>query len=150
MKYLRKILLIDLLIGLSVTLKYLFMKKVTVEYPEEKIHVQPRYRGMIRLYKDENGRDLCVACMQCVRACPDLLISIEGERAPDKKLYPKTFTWNASRCMFCGLCVEACPFDAIRFTGDYELAVYDKKKLYFQKEDLYPETDIKKKLMGEK
>lgn len=143
---LKRVLLIDLIIGLAVTFKYLISPKVTVEYPEEKIEPQPRFRGMIRLFKDENGRDLCVACMQCVRACPDVLISIEGERGPDKKLYPKTFTWNMSRCMFCGLCVEACPTNAIRFTKDYELATYDKNRLFIHKEDLYADSNILQKL----
>ncbi|MFQ6082855.1 MAG: NuoI/complex I 23 kDa subunit family protein [Candidatus Aminicenantia bacterium] len=143
-KILRKIFLIDLIIGLLVTLKYLVLGKVTVQYPEKRIPLQPRFRGLLRLYKDEQGNDLCIACMQCTRACPDSLISIYSERGPDKKLRPVTFTFNLGRCMFCGLCVEACPTKAIRFSHEYELTVYDKRKLYIHKENMYLDENTKK------
>ena len=143
-KLIRKILLIDLITGLLVTLKYFFLGKVTVRYPEKRLVLKPRFRGLLRLYKDEQGNDLCIACGQCIRACPDSLISIYSERGEDKKLRPITFTFNLSRCMFCGLCVESCPTKAIRFSHEYELAVYDKRKLYIHKKDMYFDENTKK------
>ena len=56
--------------GLGVTLSYIPKRKQTVQYPEEPVTVQPRYRGQHLLHVDESGKEKCVACFLCAAACP--------------------------------------------------------------------------------
>src|SRR5437870_4669891 len=52
------------------TFLHLFKKKVTIEYPEEKVKLHPRWRGRIVLTKDPDGGERCVGCYLCSAACP--------------------------------------------------------------------------------
>ncbi|SVD37028.1 uncharacterized protein METZ01_LOCUS389882, partial [marine metagenome] len=45
----------ELLKGLRVTLHNFFVKKVTVQYPEEKTPQSPRFRGLHALRRYPNG-----------------------------------------------------------------------------------------------
>jgi hypothetical protein len=54
-----------LLTGLKITAKYLFRKPITVNYPEEKPFIPPRWRGRIVLTSDPSGEERCVACYLC-------------------------------------------------------------------------------------
>jgi NADH-quinone oxidoreductase subunit I len=125
-----------LLTGLGITAKHLVKKKVTIQYPEEKRILPPRYRARIVLTRDPDGDERCVACFLCSAACPVDCISLmpaEGERG---RRYPEWFRINFSRCIFCGLCAEACPTMAIQMTPDYEICSRDPLKLVYEKEDL--------------
>ena len=125
-----------LLTGLGITAKHLMKKKVTIQYPEEKRTLPPRYRARIVLTRDPDGEERCVACFLCSAACPVDCISLmpaEGERG---RRYPEWFRINFSRCIFCGLCAEACPTMAIQMTPDYEICSRDPLKLVYEKEDL--------------
>ena len=51
-------------------LQHTFTKAETVQYPEEKPYLAPRYRGRIVLTKDPDGNERCVACNLCAVACP--------------------------------------------------------------------------------
>src|ERR1700730_18612569 len=51
--------------GMSVTLSYIPKRKWTVQYPEEPVTMQPRYRGQHLLHVDESGKEKCVACYLC-------------------------------------------------------------------------------------
>jgi NADH-quinone oxidoreductase subunit I len=116
--------------------KHLFRRKVTVEYPEEKPPLPPRYRGRIILSRDPDGMERCVACYLCAVACPVDCIALQATEDEDGRRRPEFFRINFSRCIFCGLCEEACPTYAIQLTPDYEMAEHDRNNLVYEKEDL--------------
>src|ERR1043165_2010472 len=122
---LKKIFLVDLFQGLWVTFRNQNPKYIyTEQYPSERPEVAERYRGAPRLnINPDNGETLCIACDLCAVACPEKLILGGSERDPKTKhKVLTTFTYDLSRCMFCGLCEDACPVDAIELTQDFELA----------------------------
>ncbi len=105
--------------GLGVTLRTMLAEpKVTVSYPEERLELTPRYRGMHELRLYEDGSEVCVGCSLCAAACPADCIFVEGaeEENEGRERYAKQYMINYSRCIFCGYCVEACPVDAIGMT----------------------------------
>jgi len=117
-------------------LGFTFRKKITVQYPEEKPYLAPRWRGRIILSRDPDGLERCVACYLCAVACPVDCISLEATEDPHGRRYPDYFRINFSRCIFCGYCEEACPTYAIQLTPDFELAEYDRQSLVYEKKDL--------------
>ncbi len=138
----------DLLTGLWVTLKEFFSKNVTEQYPKERPELYPRFRGRLTLLKDEEGEDLCVCCMACVKACPTGVISITADKKEGRKTrFPAKYDFNMDRCIFCEMCVESCNFGAIGLNQEFELAQYDRKDFKFDKEKLYiptPKVEYKK------
>jgi NADH-quinone oxidoreductase subunit I len=115
---------------------HLFKKKATVQYPEEKNYLPPRWRGRIILSRDPDGQERCVACYLCAAACPVDCISLQATEAEDGRRYPEFFRINFSRCIFCGLCEDACPTYAIQLTPDFEMAEYNRQNMVYEKEDL--------------
>jgi NADH-quinone oxidoreductase subunit I len=118
---------------------------VTIQYPEERRAVSPRWRGLHRLMLRPDGAPRCVACMMCETACPDYCIYITAGETPDARIekYPIAFEIDLLRCCFCGLCVEACPEDAIRMdTGMLELAGYARSEFYLDKEFLLKNSEL--------
>jgi NADH-quinone oxidoreductase subunit I len=115
---------------------FLFRKKVTVQYPDQKRKLPPRTRGRIVLTKDPDGKERCVACYLCSAACPVGCIALQAKDGEDGRRCPAYFRINFSRCIFCGLCEEACPTYAIQLTPDVELSEYRRKDLVYEKEDL--------------
>lgn len=98
----------------------------TVQYPEERLEMFPRFRGaLMHLRNPETGEIRCTACEICVRACPHDCLALVGE-GKGKERRAVAYTWNSGSCMFCGLCVEACPFDAIAMSPDYNLASFSR------------------------
>ena len=123
--------------ALAVTAKHALGKRPTVQYPDERPNLPPRYKGRIVLTRDPDGQERCVACYLCSSVCPVDCILIQGsERPEDDRRYPLTFSINFARCIFCGMCEEACPTLAIQLTPDFELAAYSRGKMLFEKEDL--------------
>ncbi len=51
----------ELLIGMSVTFRTLFRRKITVNYPEEKAPQSSRFRGLHALRRYPNGEERCIA-----------------------------------------------------------------------------------------
>jgi NADH-quinone oxidoreductase subunit I len=128
-RFLRTVFLIDLMEGLRVTFRNQHPKHiVTEQYPRERPKVAERYRGAPRLNTNpENGETLSIACNLCAVACPENLIVVGSERNEQtRRKELTTFTYDTSRCMFCGLCEDACPVDALELTQDFELATYDR------------------------
>jgi NADH-quinone oxidoreductase subunit I len=113
-----------------------FAKRATIQYPEEKPYLPPRYRGRIVLTRDPDGEERCVACNLCAVACPVACISLQKAEKPDGRWYPEWFRINFSRCIFCGMCEEACPTYAIQLVPDFELAEYDRQNMVYEKEHL--------------
>jgi NADH-quinone oxidoreductase subunit I len=113
-----------------------FRKRVTIQYPEQKTYLPPRYRGRIILSRDPDGGERCVACYLCSAACPVDCISLQATQDEHGRRYPEFFRINFSRCIFCGLCEEACPTYAIQLTPDFEMSDYKRQNLVYEKEDL--------------
>lgn len=113
-----------------------FARRVTVQYPEERPYLAPRYRGRIVLTTDPDGGERCVACNLCAVVCPVACIALQATEDPQGRRYPEFFRINFSRCIFCGYCEEACPTYAIQLTPDFEMGEYERKNLVYEKADL--------------
>ena len=116
---------------------------MTIEYPEEKTPVYPRFRGRHKLHKfEDTGLEKCVGCSLCAAACPADCIrvvaaeNIPGERVSAGERYAAVYEINLSRCIFCGNCTEICPVDCIKMLPDFELADYSREALVLDKKDL--------------
>src|SRR5512140_1106411 len=133
---LRKVLMLDMMTGMTVTFRNQDPKEVyTEQYPLERPAIAERYRGLPRLnVNPDTGETLCIACNLCAMACPEHLIVVTSERNPvTKKKEMTSFTLDISRCMFCGLCAEACSTDCIELSQDYEMATYSRDGLVFDR-----------------
>ncbi len=124
--------------GLATTVRHIFQKPVTQQYPEQRPQLPLNYRGVHRLNRDERGRVKCVACMLCATACPAHCIDIVGDEAPweDRDKYPIKFEIDELRCIYCGMCEEACPVDAIELTSIFDLTGSTRQEMIFDKDKL--------------
>ena len=135
-RHLKTWLLLELLRGMALTGRYLFKKKITVEYPEERTPLSPRFRGLHALRRYENGEERCIACKLCEVVCPALAILIESEERDDGTRRTTRYDIDMTKCIFCGFCQEACPVDAIVETQEFEYASETRNELYYTKEML--------------
>ena len=110
----------ELLKGLRLTGRYLFARKVTVMFPEEKTPQSPRFRGLHALRRYPNGEERCIACKLCEAVCPALAITIESDVANDGTRRTTRYDIDLFKCIYCGFCEEACPVDAIVETRIHE------------------------------
>ena len=115
---------------------HLFRRKITIQYPEEKAYLAPRYRGRIVLTRDQDGGELCVACYLCAVACPVDCIALGATEDEEGRRFPEFFQINFSRCIYCGFCEEACPTYAIQLIPDVEMAEYQRQNMVYEKEHL--------------
>jgi NADH-quinone oxidoreductase subunit I len=131
----------ELATGLGVTLENLFKKPFTVQYPEEKLEMFPRFRGLHILTRHADGLERCVGCELCAVACPaDAIFVKAAENDPANPVshgerYAERYEINMLRCIFCGMCEEACPEDAIYLEKDYELSDYNRDAFIYTKDD---------------
>ena len=119
-----------------VVFKHSFAKRVTIQYPEERPRIAPRWRGRIVLTRDPDGEERCVGCHLCAVACPVDCIALQATEDEHGRRYPEFFRINFSRCIFCGYCEEACPTYAIQLTPDFEMCEFNRQNLVYEKEDL--------------
>ncbi|MEW6312973.1 MAG: NADH-quinone oxidoreductase subunit NuoI [Pseudomonadota bacterium] len=129
-------LLLELLRGLHVTGRSLFQRKITVQYPEEKTPLSPRFRGLHALRRYPNGEERCIACKLCEAVCPALCITIESAERVDGTRRTTRYDIDLFKCIYCGFCEEACPTDAIVMTRHFEFHMESRHEAVINKEQL--------------
>ena len=129
-------LLFELLKGMMLTGRYLFARKITVHFPEEKTPQSPRFRGLHALRRYPNGEERCIACNLCEAVCPPLAITIDSEQRDDSTRRTTRYDIDLTKCIFCGFCEEACPVDAIVETRILEYHGEKRGDLIYTKEML--------------
>ena len=142
--------------GMKTTFARVVEGPMTIQYPEEKTPVYPRFRGRHKLHRfEDTGLEKCVGCSLCAAACPaDCIRVVAAENTLETRVsagerYAAVYEINMSRCIFCGYCEIACPFDAITMGHDYELSDHDRTDLIFTKEMLLAEPLERTPLRGE-
>jgi NADH-quinone oxidoreductase subunit I len=129
--------------GLKTTLKHLFRKPLTLEYPEQRPSLPAGYRGVPTLVKDPNGREKCVSCQLCEFVCPPKAIRITPGEIPEEspnahvEKAPQTFDIDMLRCIYCGLCQEVCPEEAIWLQNQFSMSGYTRAEMVNNKAKLY-------------
>ena len=135
-QFIKSLFLLELLKGMRLTGRYLFARKFTVQYPEEKAPISPRFRGLHALRRYPNGEERCIACKLCEAVCPALAITIESEQREDGTRRTTRYDIDLTKCIFCGYCEESCPVDSIVETHIYEYHGEKRGDLYMTKEKL--------------
>ena len=133
----------ELLKGLSVTGRYFFKRKTTIQYPEEETPSSFRFRGMLGLRRYPNGEERCIACKLCEAVCPALAIKIDaGPRESDGSRRAVRYDIDAFKCINCGFCEEACPVDAIVLTSEMHYHMENRGENILTKEKLLMIGDV--------
>jgi NAD(P)H-quinone oxidoreductase subunit I len=117
-----------------ITMRHLFRKPITTQYPEQKLNVSRRIRGNQLIW----DKELCAGCGSCQRACPVGCLKLTTSRGEDKKLHVDAFTLDIGLCIFCGLCVESCPKRNLFMSTEYEKFSYNREAFMLKDDDLAP------------
>ena len=134
--YFRSLMLWELLLGMKLTGRYFFAKKITVQYPEEKTPQSPRFRGLHALRRYPNGEERCIACKLCEAVCPALAITIESAQRADGSRRTTRYDIDLFKCIYCGFCEESCPVDSIVETRIFEYHFEKRGENIMSKQDL--------------
>ncbi len=126
----------DLLKGMSVTGRYFFKRKFTLNYPHETAPQSPRFRGLHALRRYDDGEERCIACKMCEAICPAMAITIESDMRDDGTRRTTRYDIDLFKCIFCGFCEEACPVEAIVETRTLEYVFENKGENIMTKEKL--------------
>ena len=137
----RSLFLSELISGMALTWRYMFRAKATLNYPYEKGHLSPRFRGEHALRRYPNGEERCIACKLCEAICPALAITIEAEPRADGSRRTTRYDIDMTKCIYCGFCQEACPVDAIVEGPNFEFATETRSELMYDKERLLANGD---------
>lgn len=142
MRHIKRFFLLEILKGFALTFKYLFKKKVTILYPNEKGPLSPRFRGEHVLRRYDDGEERCISCKLCEAICPAQAITIEGApREDDGSRRTLRYDIDMTKCIYCGLCQEACPVDAIVEGPNFEYAAFTREELFYNKDKLLDNGD---------
>ena len=135
----------ELFKGMALTGRYMFARKITVQFPEEKTPQSARFRGLHALRRYPNGDERCIACKLCEAVCPAMAITIESAQRDDPNGQSSRRTTrydiDLTKCIFCGFCEEACPVDAIVETRVFEYHGETRGDLYYTKQMLLANGD---------
>ena len=134
--FLKSFMLVELFKGMVLTGRYALSRKVTIEYPEEKTPLSPRFRGLHALRRYDNGEERCIACKLCEAICPAVAITIESAERDDGSRRTTRYDIGLTKCIFCGFCEESCPVDSIVETHILEYHGEKRGDLYFTKDML--------------
>ena len=137
----KTVFLTELVTGMALTLRYMFRKKITINYPFEKGPLSPRFRGEHALRRYPNGEERCIACKLCEAICPAQAITIEAEPRPDGSRRTTRYDIDMVKCIYCGLCEEACPVDAIVEGPNFEYSTENREELLYDKDKLLANGD---------
>ena len=140
-KYIKSFTLFELMKGLKLTITYFFKPKVTLNYPNQKGPISPRFRGEHALRRYPNGEERCIACKLCEAVCPAQAITIESAERSDGSRKPTRYDIDMMKCIYCGLCEESCPVDAIVQGPNFEFSTETREELYYTKEKLLDNGD---------
>lgn len=132
----KSLFLTELFAGMKLTGRYLFGRKFTVQYPEERAPQSPRFRGKHALRRYANGEERCIACKLCEVVCPAMAITIESAPREDGTRRTTRYEIDLFKCIYCGFCEESCPVDSIVETRHYEYCMEEKAERYYTKEQL--------------
>ncbi|MBU3645068.1 MAG: NADH-quinone oxidoreductase subunit NuoI [Candidatus Methylopumilus sp.] len=137
LKYmLSSLMLVELLKGMKLTGRYFFSRKITVQFPEERTPISPRFRGLHALRRYPNGEERCIACKLCEAVCPAMAITIESEQRDDGTRRTTRYDIDLTKCIFCGMCEESCPVDSIVETRVFDYHGEQRGDLLYTKEML--------------
>ena len=131
----------ELISGMALTLRYMFRRKVTLNYPYEKGPISPRFRGEHALRRYPNGEERCIACKLCEAVCPAQAITIEASSRDDGSRRTTRYDIDMTKCIYCGYCEEACPVDAIVEGPNFEFATETHEELLYDKAKLLDNGD---------
>ena len=137
----KTVFLTELVTGMALTLRYMFRKKITINYPFEKGPLSPRFRGEHALRRYPNGEERCIACKLCEAVCPAQAITIESEPRADGSRRTTRYDIDMVKCIYCGLCEEACPVDAIVEGPNFEYSTENREELLYDKDKLLANGD---------
>ncbi|MFA5354553.1 MAG: NADH-quinone oxidoreductase subunit NuoI [Thermodesulfovibrionales bacterium] len=137
----KKVFLVEILQGMALTLKMMFSRAITRQYPEEKRAPFPGFRGLHALVRNQDGTARCVGCGLCSAVCPSKCIYVYTSEGADHTKVVDRYEIEVLRCVYCALCVEACPFGAVVLTEHYEYSDYSREAFYMNKEKLLSNWD---------
>ena len=135
-EYFRSLLLLELLAGLSLTMRHMFRPNITINYPEEKTPKSPRFRGLHALRRYPNGEERCIACKLCEAVCPALAITIDSTQRDDGSRRTTSYDIDLFKCIYCGFCEESCPVDSIVLTSFHEYHFENREESILTKDKL--------------
>ena len=147
-RFLNTFLLYELAQGLMVTGRYLFARKITIQYPEERTPISPRFRGLHALRRYPNGEERCIACKLCEAVCPAAAITIESEERADGTRRTTRYDIDLFKCIYCGFCEESCPVDSIVETRIFEFHFENRGEHVITKQQLLAVGDQHEKQLA--